>query len=256
MPKIASYDVSVVIPTKNRVPLLRRALASAEGQTLAGIEIVVVDDGDGAGAALARDQVRRPLVTVDNGGAGQVAARNAGVAAANGRVIAFLDDDDWWEGERHLAAMLAALETGAGLSYANGLVVPEGPGTAGQRPLPFEAHADAASIRRDNLLLVSGIAYERALHERLGNFDDSLPYYWDWDWYLRLFSAGIDVAAAASEAVRISARQETVSAPANEAARRANLDRLCQKHGLTGIVLRNHESIARDQSLAAAERED
>jgi len=90
---------------------------------------------------------------------------------------------------------------------------------------------------------------------RLGAFDEGLPYYWDWDWYLRLFAAGVPVVRAQSDAVRISARQETVSAPANEAARQANLDRLCQKHGLTGIVLRNHESIARDQNLAGAERE-
>jgi glycosyltransferase involved in cell wall biosynthesis len=246
-------DVSVVIPTKNRLPLLRRALASAASQSVEAVEIVVVDDGDGSGAAEARQRVSRPLVTVDNGGAGQVAARNRGVAAASGRLIAFLDDDDWWEGDKHLAAMTAAMSK-AGLVYACGQIVPEGPGAAGMRPLPFEAKADAESIRHDNLLLVSGIVYERALHQRLGDFDGAFPYYWDWDWYLRLFAAGVPVSPARSDAVRISARHETVSAPANEEERRANLARLCAKHGLTGIVLRNHESIARDQNRSPVEQ--
>ena len=244
--------VSIVIPTKNRLPLLRRALASAGGQSVDAVEIVVVDDGDGSGATEARQIVSRPLVTVDNGGAGQVAARNRGVAAASGRTIAFLDDDDWWEGDGYLAAMMAAMP-GAGLVYASGQIVPEGQGAAGMKPLPFTPKADAASIRQDNLLLVSGIVYERALHERLGPFDAGLPYYWDWDWYLRLFAAGVPIRSAQSDVVRISARHETVSAPANEDERRANLARLCNKHGLKGIVLRNHESIARDQNRSPAE---
>ena len=246
--------LSIIIPTKDRPELLVRALRSVAAQTFGDHEILVVDDGDGSGAAAAEafDPAIRTLAT---GGAGQVPARNLGVSLARGERIAFLDDDDWWAEPGHLAAMRASGPRQA-LLYASGRIVAEGERPDAGAEMPFVAHADVQAIRRDNRLLIPGVIYPRALHGNLGPFDEGLPFYWDWDWYLRLFSAGIDVAAAASEAVRISARQETVSAPANEAARRANLDRLCQKHGLTGIVLRNHESIARDQSLAAAERED
>jgi len=243
-------DVSVVIPTHDRPALLRRALASVERQAFRSLEIVVVDDGDGSGAALAAQSAARPLRTVDNARRGQVAARNRGIAAATGRFIAFLDDDDWWDDDAYLGAMLAAVPP-SGLAYASGLIVPEGPGAAGAAAMPFWARADARSIRQDNMLLVSGIVYDRSLHERLGAFDADLPIYWDWDWYLRLFAAGAAFRAAASAAVRISARRDTTSAPVNQDFRRDNLALLCRKHGLTGIVLRNHESIARDQNAAA-----
>lgn len=243
----ARPDVSIVIPTRDRSHLLRRALDSVAAQTCGRLEVVVVDDGDGSGGALARSHGARPVRTLDNGGCGQVAARNLGVGAATGRWIAFLDDDDWWDGPGYLDAMLRAVAPG-GMAYAGGRIVHEDAAGTPAGWLPFRAHADAASIRVDNTLLVSGLLFERDLHARLGSFDESLPVYWDWDWYLRLFEAGVPVRPAATDAVRISARPGTVSAAANESHRREDLARLAAKHALTGLVLRSHESIARDEA--------
>jgi glycosyltransferase involved in cell wall biosynthesis len=237
---------SVVIPTRDRVPLLRRAIASVRRQSLKPIELVVVDDGDGEGAAAASGQSGfGPVSVLRTGGAGQVRARNLGIAAARGRRIAFLDDDDWWEDEHHLAALDHALR-GPGLAYASGHVVRED--AEPPERLPYAAHADHRSIRRDNMLLVSGIAYDRSLHDRLGGFDEALPYYWDWDWYLRLFHAGVAFVEAATCGVCISVRGGTVSSAENERQRRLNLDRLADKHGLGAIALKNHESIAVEQA--------
>jgi glycosyltransferase involved in cell wall biosynthesis len=93
---MAAPDVSVVIPTRDRSRLLVLALRSALRQREVDLEVVVVDDGSGddtpevvAGLRDARVHlVRHP------GPHGVSAARNSGIAAARGRWIAFLDDDD------------------------------------------------------------------------------------------------------------------------------------------------------------------
>ena len=238
-------DFSVLIPTRNRPALLARALASALAQRGASFEVLVADDGDGEGlaAAAAGGPNVRAFAT---GQVGQVPARNQAAAQARGRWIAFLDDDDWWAGPNHLAALAAELEQGCGLAFASGRLVRKDTGES----LRFAARADAASLRRNNELLVSGIAFETALWRRLGPFDESLSIYWDWDWYLRLAAAGVRFCGTAGEAVRISVRPGTESSPENTAVRQAELARLCARHGLTGIALKNHESLAVEQREA------
>ena len=238
---------SVVIPTRGRPELLVRALRSAMAQRCVGLHVLVVDDGAGEGAEAARRLAGRDVEILMTGGAGQVPARNLGVRKARGRWIAFLDDDDWWAADDHLAGLAAELDRGAGLAYASGRIVREGPDGSALEEIALDARCDAASIRRDNTLLVPGIGYARALHETFGLFDESLTIYWDWDWYLRLAQGGVVFAASPGSAVRVSVREGTASAPDNAAVRAAELDRLCRKHGLTGVTLKNHEVIAREQ---------
>ena len=242
-------QLSVIIPTKDRPVLLARALRSVLAQSLPAVEIIVADDGDGRGAAVARGLGEARVEAFSTGGLGQVQARTMAVARARGAGIAFLDDDDWWASPTHLAAMSAALRRG-GLAYASGRIVREAAGQPDEE-LSFTAGIDRTSIRHNNLLLVSGIAYKRRLHAELGPFDDGLAVYWDWDWYLRLAAAGVTFVDCGERGVRISARPDTVSAPAQRAARQAELERLCAKHGLHGIGLKNHESIAVEQQAEA-----
>lgn len=89
-------QVSVVIPAFNRRAVVGEAIASALSQTLAPLEVVVVDDGSDDGThkvALAYGEPVRCLRR-DNGG--PAAARNTGVIAARGDLVAFLDSDDAW----------------------------------------------------------------------------------------------------------------------------------------------------------------
>ena len=93
----ARVTVSVVIPTHNRSRWLPSAVRSACEQSVAGLEVIVVDDGSTdetptvcAALAAADGRVR----VVRQGNLGPTHARNAGIAAARGRWIAFLDDDD------------------------------------------------------------------------------------------------------------------------------------------------------------------
>ncbi|MDE2016485.1 MAG: glycosyltransferase family 2 protein [Hyphomicrobiales bacterium] len=239
--------ISIVVPTKDRPRLLVRALRSALAQEGPPFEIVVVDDGDGEGLEAARDIGDPRVVALSSGKAGQVGARNLGFAAARGERLAFLDDDDWWAGPDHLARLDAALDA-PGLAFADGAIVREDEEGRAVGSLPFEAAADPATLARDNLLLVSGVLFDASWRKRLGPFDAGLPYYWDWDWYLRLAAAGAAFRHSGGDAVRISARASSVSSATNAGVRARDLARLCVKHGLTGIVLRNHESIAADRA--------
>jgi len=89
-----SQSISVVIPTYNSASYLQEALESVSQQTVAVDEIIVVDDGS-------TDETHQVIQSFDvtylyQKNAGAAAARNAGVAAVQGELIAFLDADDLW----------------------------------------------------------------------------------------------------------------------------------------------------------------
>jgi glycosyltransferase involved in cell wall biosynthesis len=104
--------VSVVIPTRGRPALLRRAVESALAQTHRELEIVVVIDGPDSATEAAMGEVTDPRLRVlalpeSLGGSD---ARNTGAAASTGAWVAFLDDDDEWlpeKLERQLADAVA-----------------------------------------------------------------------------------------------------------------------------------------------------
>jgi glycosyltransferase involved in cell wall biosynthesis len=87
--------VSVIIPTYNRAPSLSEAIDSVMAQDYHDFEVVVVDDGstDNTTEIL---QVFPKILVVRQDRKGVSAARNAGIAKASGRLIAFLDSDDLW----------------------------------------------------------------------------------------------------------------------------------------------------------------
>lgn len=107
--------VSVIIPAYNAATSLPSALASARGQSLQDIEIIVVDDASGddtaavAAAAAAADPRVRLLRSDRNRGA--AAARNRAMAAAEGEWLALLDADDSFTPDR-LARLVALGEAG------------------------------------------------------------------------------------------------------------------------------------------------
>jgi glycosyltransferase involved in cell wall biosynthesis len=93
-----SLFVSAVIPTRGRSEQVVRAVRTALDQTYSNIEVVVVVDGPDPGTldALSNVHDSRLRVTTLAQSVGGASARNAGVEAAQGEWIAFLDDDDEW----------------------------------------------------------------------------------------------------------------------------------------------------------------
>jgi glycosyltransferase involved in cell wall biosynthesis len=168
-------DVSVVIPTRDRLERLEAALAALRAQTLEPdrFEIVVVDDGstDGTRELLERALDGEPrLRSVRLEGRGPAAARNAGWRAASAPFVAFTDDDcepdpSW-------------LETLLDARAANPDSILQGV----TRPIPREAALLSRPFTRTRQIeepspwfATCNIAYPRELLERLDGFDELFP---------------------------------------------------------------------------------
>lgn len=91
--------VSVIMPVRTRAGVIGRAIDSVAAQTYGRWQLVVVDDGsedDTVAVVQARSAEDERIVLVHNPGEGVSAARNAGLAAAEGEYVAFLDSDNEW----------------------------------------------------------------------------------------------------------------------------------------------------------------
>ncbi len=180
-------NITVIIPTHNRAGLLTRALDSVLAQTLAPLEVILVDDGstDGTDALIAD---RYPLVRyLKQKNRGVSAARNRGIAEARGEWIALLDSDDAWLPGK-LAAQLDALTTNPGhrLCHTEEIWIRDG-----RRVNAMKKHTKSGGrIFRQCLprcvISPSSALIHRNLLEQLGGFDEDLPACEDYDLWLRI----------------------------------------------------------------------
>lgn len=192
----AAVAVSVVIPAWNAAASLPGTLASLRAQTFTAWEAIVVDDGSTdataeVASAAAADGSRCRLVRLPEN-RGVSAARNAGLAAARGDWVLFLDADDRIE-PAHLASLLRrAQEPGVrAVRTGHRLIDPAGePGPPLLPPTeealwdatvagwPFPIHT--CLVRRADLLAVGG-------------FDEGLHVGEEWDLWQRLGRMGLAV---------------------------------------------------------------
>ncbi len=87
-------NVSIIIPVYNDEKRVAEAIESALAQTLKDVEVIVVDDGSTDGT---REVIRRyeeQIVHIRQKNSGPAVARNAGIRAAKGKYVCFLDSDD------------------------------------------------------------------------------------------------------------------------------------------------------------------
>ncbi|TGQ31238.1 glycosyltransferase [Mesorhizobium sp. M00.F.Ca.ET.216.01.1.1] len=88
--------VSIVIPNYNYARFLKRCIDSALGQDYADVEVIVVDDASQDGsAAIIKSYGDRILACLRRGNGGHAAAFNTGFAASSGKIVLFLDADDY-----------------------------------------------------------------------------------------------------------------------------------------------------------------
>jgi glycosyltransferase involved in cell wall biosynthesis len=191
--------VSAIIPTYNRANTIREAVDSVLGQTYPDIEVVVVDDGstDDTQARLKPYGDRIRVVTQSN--AGPAAARNRGMAASRGELIAFLDSDDIWLPAKIARQVNLMQRVGSSVPCCLCNIVMQW--DAGERAsfdisLLKPAVDEGVWINADEILATrfvlfnQGIVIRRDVVERVGGFDESLRLLEDHELALRLSLEG------------------------------------------------------------------
>lgn len=190
--------VTVVLPVFNAGRFLRPAVESVLAAGVEDLEVVVVDDGSTDGAADSLGGLAVRLVRRRN--AGVAAARNAGVRAAAGRCVTFLDGDDLLTAGG-LAPRLEYLERNPGALAVGGLPA----ALIGERgetlapvfermssSLRFPLALTPARYRAAEFFPVSAslYVYRREAFERAGPYDESLAAAEDADFHFRLLALG------------------------------------------------------------------
>ena len=191
--------VSIVVPTRNRVELLERALASVFAQTHRPLEVVVVDDGSTDGTAdflvAARHQASEAgcyFRTEHAGGTGAPKARNQGAAVASGSFVMFFDSDDILYPDAIATLLNHASRNHADICYgrvqhqtADGRVRDKFWG----KPLRG-TDDDLFSLTWQTMCAL----YSRAAVERIGPWNEQLRIWQDWEFCIRAIASGATIA--------------------------------------------------------------
>jgi glycosyltransferase involved in cell wall biosynthesis len=211
-------DVSVVLPTYDRAPVLGRAIESVLSQTMEEFELIVVDDAStdhtkDVVSGFDDDRLRFVRHDTNRGGG---AARNTGIEMATGKYVAFLDSDDAWEPTK-LERQVACLESRSdewiavycGVEYVNAdqrpyldilergadvvrSIVP----LADDRGYAHMGKEGGAKLAEEVLTLefsvggCSTLLVERSAIEAIGGFDTSIQRQEDLEVLIRLLREG------------------------------------------------------------------
>lgn len=240
--------VSIVMPTRDRLPFLRPAVESILAQSLRDWELIVADDGSSNAAtveylrALERDARVRVLRREHVGIPAQV--RNAGIAEARATFVAFMDSDDLWAPtklEKQLAEMRAS--PACGWSYSAFVIV-----DAHDVPLaserqrrwtPYGGHIFAEVVRGAASIRTPAVIATTELLREVDGFDGRIDCAEDFDLWARL-ALRSPVCAVAEPLVRVRRhRPDSAGTPgASHAGREFSLRKLaCAEHGARRAVL-------------------
>src|SRR5262245_2764412 len=182
--------ISVVVPTRDRPDTLRQALASIRALEAPDLkfEILVGDNGSDPCTPAVVAEFGAIHIPVPRPGAGS--ARNAGLLAASGDYIAFLDDDDVWTGS-HVRPHLALMDANPELDGVMAQVIAVDDAMRElDEPWPVRAPAEGNALVRAMLSgyypQIGATIVRASVREVVGLFDESLLGDQDWDWQIRV----------------------------------------------------------------------
>lgn len=253
MPKI-----SIIIPAYNVAPYIGETLRSVFAQTFTDFEAIVINDGSPDTREFERvlepfrERIR--YLTQENRGAS--AARNAGLRAACGEFVAFLDADDFWL-PSYLEDQLAVIrERNCDLVCADALIVGESP-DAGRSY--FEAVMEATPPKEvtfldllsgERSLITSGVLVRREHVLEVGLFDENLRNAQDFDLWLRLARRGTRLAYQPRVLLKYRARLNSLTGdPINSHLRELLIfAKVQQSYGLTAEERAEVEPVIRNRT--------
>jgi N-acetylglucosaminyl-diphospho-decaprenol L-rhamnosyltransferase len=184
-------EFSVIMPVWNRAALAPRAVESVLKQSFNGFELIIVDDGSEDGL----EKTVAPFLSssviyhrIEHAGA--AAARNAGLALAKGRTIAYLDSDNVWD-PRFLEVMKKSLNGGSvprHVAYCMYRLFARGQtGEWSLRAIRGEEF-DFGTLLKRNYIDLNTLVHSRQAARETGDMDERLSRLSDWDYTVRLAS--------------------------------------------------------------------
>ncbi len=179
--------ISCIVPVFNGERYLKEALDSILSQTYRPLEIIVADDGSTDGTPSVIAGYGNQVCYLQQANAGPAAARNLGLSAARGKFVAFLDADDLWHPEkltRQMARFEAYPKLELCVTHVQNFWVPE-----------LEAEAKRFQNHRFSQKLAGygtpALLAQRALFDKVGQFDSAMRAVDDTDWFLRAAEQGV-----------------------------------------------------------------
>lgn len=184
--------VSVIIPTCNRPESLKEAIRSVLIQEYTCFEIIVINDGGADVQTLinglnAKNKIKYISHEKNRGLA---AARNTGIRVANGKYIAYLDDDDIFY-PTHLDLLVNVLENNEfKVAFTEAYRVYENKENdkyiITRRDIPYTTEFDKDQILVGNMMPVLCVMHEKSCLDGVGLFDETLSSHEDWDLWIRM----------------------------------------------------------------------
>lgn len=192
-----SVEFSVVIPARNAEGFIAETLASLRAQEAGEFEAIVIDDGSEDDTAMIVERVAAedPRFRLITGSAkGVSTARNAGLEAARGEIVLFLDADDLLRPDA-LRRFASALAGATGSVAALGGVARI---AADGRPLPGRDNRElargadplAALLAKNFIVNGGALAIRREAAAAAGGYDPAIAYGEDWEFWCRLLELG------------------------------------------------------------------
>ncbi len=180
--------VSVIIPTYNRLSMLREAVQSVLHQDFEDFELIIVDDGSTDGTSEVMKACGGRVKVIEHSqNRGVSAARNRGILQAKGKYIAFLDSDDLWvKGKLRIQVAFLDENPHYPLCYTDEIWIRKG-----KRVNPMKKHSKYSGWIFEKCLPLciispSSAMMRKNLFSKVGLFDEALPVCEDYDFWLRV----------------------------------------------------------------------
>ena len=185
--------VSVLLRTKDRPGFLAEALDSLRRQTFSDFETILVNDGGAVPETLLVSPPGRGLsVVVPPAPGGRTRALNAGLAAARGTYVAYLDDDDLYL-PGHLDTLVRFLDGSdeykaayTSVRQIEQVLGNDGRYRDGREITVYGRPFDAGRLLYKNDIPLIALAHHRSLAGEAGGFDETFDQFEDWDFLIRL----------------------------------------------------------------------
>jgi len=236
--------ISIIIPAYNVAGYIGETLASVFAQTFSDFEVLIINDGSPDTTALegALTPYRERIRYLKQANRGASAARNAGLNAAQGELVAFLDADDLWL-PNYLEEQLRFIrEQHFDFVCADATVFDDASvdhKTYMEALMPNAPAAGSVTflglVGAEQSLITSGILSRRAPILEVGSFDETLRNAQDYDLWLRLAHHGVRMGYQRLVLLRYRRHQDSLSGSAINIHRRELrvFDKIEQSYALT-----------------------